>query len=84
MDTKGTLMTRREFLRALEEQLEMAPGSLNEHQALSETEGWDSMAAVLFIAVADERLGVAITGNQIARAKTLHDLLLLVDDRLTA
>jgi acyl carrier protein len=72
------LMTKQEFLRLLEGQLEVGEGSLNENQALADLEGWDSMAAVLFIALADERLGVSVVGNQIARAKTINDLLSLL------
>jgi acyl carrier protein len=77
-------MKRSEFLRALESQLEVPDGSLNEHQSLSEIEAWDSLAAVLFIAVADEKVGVIVSGDQIAKAKTVADLLALVGDKLTA
>lgn len=75
-------MTRSEFLRALERQMEVAEGTLKEDQFLSQTEGWDSMAAVLFIALADEKLGAVVSGNQIAQAKTVRDLLVLTGDRL--
>ena len=77
-------MTRSEFLLALEHQMEVPRGALQEDQLLSETEGWDSMAAVLFIALADERLGAAVSGNQIAEARTVGDLLALVGGRLMA
>ena len=77
-------MTRSEFLRGLERQMEIPQGSVREDQLLSQTEGWDSMAAVLFIAYADEKLGVGVSGNQIASAKTFGDLLAIVGDRLEA
>ena len=41
------------------------------------------MAAVLFIALADEKLGVAVSGDQIASSKTINDLTSLLGDRLT-
>ena len=63
--------------------MEVSEGVLKEDQLLSQTEGWDSMAAVLFIALADEKLGANISGNQIAHASTVRDLLVLVGDRLT-
>ena len=77
-------MTKREFLHALEGELELPAGSLNESQALSELESWDSMAAVQFIALADEKIGVTISGHQISSVKTIHQLLDLLGDRLAA
>ena len=50
-------MTKREFVRELEDQLEMPEGSLKENQALAELAGWDSLAAVLFMALADKSSG---------------------------
>ncbi len=79
----GEVMTREEFLRNLECEMELPAGSLNESQALTDVEGWDSMAAVLFIALADEKIGVTISGNQVAKAKTLADLLSLLGDTVT-
>ena len=76
-------MTRNEFLRELEEQMELPANSVKENQVLTELESWDSMATVLFIALADERVGVTVSGNQIAKAKTVHDLLSLLGDKLT-
>ncbi len=63
--------------------MEVSEGALQEDQNLSQTEGWDSMASVLFIALADEKLGAVVSGEQIAQAKTVRDLLNLVGDRLT-
>jgi len=63
--------------------MEIPDGSLNASQALAEVDGWDSLAAVLFIALADEKVGVIISGDQVAKAKTLDELLSLLGDRLT-
>lgn len=79
----GAHVTKREFVRELEDQLEMPEGSLKENQALAELAGWDSLAAVLFMALADEKLGVTLSNDQIAKSKTLNELLALLDDRLT-
>ncbi len=76
-------MTRSEFLRALERELALTKSSLNENQALASLDSWDSMAAVLFIALADEKFGVNISGYQIANAMTIQELLSLLGDRLT-
>jgi acyl carrier protein len=76
------MMTKPEFLRLLEGQMEISEGSLNENERLIDIEGWDSMAALLFMALADEKLGVTVVGNDIAKSKTVSDLLALLGDRL--
>ncbi len=75
-------MTRHEFLRTLEEQLEVPEGTLNQDVPLADIAEWDSLAAVLFIALADEKMGVTISGKQIAAAKTFDDLMALLGDKL--
>jgi acyl carrier protein len=77
-------MTKREFLRELEGQMEVPAGTLNTGQMLADVEGWDSLAAVMFIALADEKVGVTVSGNQIASARTVDELLSLLGDKLTA
>lgn len=77
-------MTRSQFVSELEHQMGLSEGSLKEDQVLSQLESWDSMAAVLFIALADEQVGVTISGNQIAQAKTVGELLALLGDRVSA
>ena len=76
-------MTRAEFLRMLEGEMELPAGSLDEHQALADVDGWDSMAALQFIALADDKVGVSVSGDQIARSRTLSELLSLLGDTLT-
>ena len=76
-------MTRGEFLSELERQLDLPKDSLQESHALADVESWDSMASIMFIALADDKLGANISGNQIAEAKTVHELLSLLGDRLT-
>jgi acyl carrier protein len=76
-------MTRDEFLRALEGELALDSGCLKENQTLKSVKGWDSMAAVQFIALADEQVGVALSGDQIAKSRTISELLSLLGDRLT-
>jgi acyl carrier protein len=77
-------MTRDEFLRSLEQELNLPEGSLTESQEVTQIDGWDSMAAVLFIALADEKMGVTISGSQVARSRTLADLLSLLGDTVGA
>jgi acyl carrier protein len=76
-------MTKTEFLRRLEESLEIDEGSLNGPRSLGELEYWDSMAALTFMALADEHLQVTVGGDQIVGCKTVADLLGLLGDKLT-
>ena len=76
-------MTRREFVRDLERQLEMPEGTLDGNPRLNEIGGWDSLAVVLFIAMANEKAGVILSGDDVGNSKTLDDLLALLGSQLT-
>jgi hypothetical protein len=77
-------MTRNDFLRILEHEMEVPEGSLHESDAIADLSVWDSMTGVIFIALADEKLGLIVSGAQIARSKTINDLMSLLSDRLVA
>ena len=68
-------MTKADFLRELDEMLELSPGTLSGDEALADVEGWDSLAVISFIALVDEKLGLVVEGEKLARAKTVADLL---------
>jgi acyl carrier protein len=76
-------MKTSDFLRALENALELESGSIAGNEPLTGVEWWDSMAALTFMAVADQELEVSISGGQIAGCKTVPDLLGLLGDKLT-
>lgn len=76
-------MTASEFLRTLEQALEIDPGKIAGHESLNEIEWWDSMAALTFMAVADQELHVEVSGAQLQQCKTVTDLLALFGDRIT-
>ncbi len=76
-------MTKADFLRALEDSLEIDEGTLDGAQVLEDLECWDSMSALIYMALADEQLHVAVTGDQIVSCKTVNDLLGIVGDKLT-
>jgi len=77
-------MTKAEFLHALEDSLEVDRGALKGDQILEDLECWDSMSALLYMALADEKLQVAITGGMVMSCKTINDLVGLLGDKLTA
>ncbi len=77
-------MTRAEFLQALEESFEVDQGTLEGNETLEDLECWDSMSALIYMALADEKLGITVSGEQIINCKTVNDLLDLLDDKLAA
>jgi hypothetical protein len=69
-------MTREEFLASLDELVELPSGTLQGPEKLDEVEGWNSMAMIGFIALADES-GVKLSPRQIASSETVEDLIQL-------
>jgi len=67
-------MSQEEFLRELEEILEMTPGSLTGDAKLADLEHWDSVAMVTVMSVVDEKCGVALSPRKIASCVTVDDL----------
>ena len=70
-------MNRGLLLNALDELLELDPGSLKGAEDLAEL-GWDSVRAIEFIVLAEEKAGVQIVPAKLAEAKTVNDLLSLL------
>jgi len=68
-------MNTAEFLLALDEMLELDPGTLTGAEALEDLETWDSLAVISFIALVDEKLGLVVEGEKLVKAKTVADLL---------
>lgn len=70
-------MTRAEFLTALEEMLELDAGTLAPDATLDSLDTWDSLAVISFIALVDEHFDRVVAGEDLAKAKTIADLLAL-------
>ncbi|MEA1653149.1 acyl carrier protein [Nitrospirillum sp. BR 11164] len=77
-------MNRNEFLAALDEMLELDPGTLTGGETLDGIDSWDSLAVISFIALVDEKFNIVVAGEDLAKAKTVDDLLALVSDHVTA
>ncbi len=71
-------MDEKKFLANLEELLECDPGSLNLDQKLADTEKWDSLNFVGFIAMAHARYGVRVAPADLMACKTFADAMKLV------
>jgi len=66
-------MTKESFVAELEQVLEIAPGTIKGAELLADLQ-WDSMSAIMFIAMADEKFGVKIPPQKLTDAKTVEDL----------
>jgi acyl carrier protein len=69
--------TRDEALAVVAEILEVPSGSFAESDDL-ETLGWDSLADLTFISIADERYGVTVDAKDLADHETPADLVALL------
>ena len=75
-------MNRAAFLAELSTILEVPPSLLNEGEPLTNIKGWDSLAAVSFIALAHSKCGLVVRGDALAKCETVGDLVGLVSGKL--
>jgi acyl carrier protein len=73
----------KQLLDLLAELLEREPGTISPSEALADI-GWDSMAVVGFIALADDRFGVIVDARRLATCATVEDLAALLGDKVAA
>ena len=66
-------MTRKEFLSAMDNLLELPAGTLTGAEPLEDLENWTSLAMVEYIALADSN-SVKLTPRQIRDCETVDDL----------
>lgn len=76
-------MTQIQFLKSLDELLELDSGTLKGNERLTDLSRWDSLAVIGFIALLDENFGVSVPAAKINECKTVADLMALVKDRVT-
>jgi acyl carrier protein len=76
-------MTKTEFLLQIDELLEQTPGTLQGPETLVDY-GWDSLAVVSFIAMVHNLCQYVVPPEQLARCKTVNDVIGLLGDRFTA
>jgi acyl carrier protein len=76
-------MKNKEFLGALEEALEVPEGTLKPEATLDALGCWDSMAALVFMSLADQKLQLAISAADLQKCQTVQDLLGLLGNKIT-
>jgi acyl carrier protein len=75
-------MTKKEFYARFEQMVQKPEGSIRGDERLETFEGWDSMAGLSLIAMADAELNVRLPPQQLITAKTVADLVALLGDRI--
>lgn len=72
-------MTEQEKIGLLEEAMELDEGTLHMEDALEGYEEWDSITALAFIALLDEKFHKTVAGSQIRELKTVADAIGLME-----
>ena len=75
-------MTKQEFYAALENVLESHPGTIKGDEALASLAGWDSLASMAFMAMADEKFGQSVSGAALLKCNTVSDLVNLMGSHI--
>lgn len=76
-------MTTQEFYKELDSTLELEPGSIKGNESLLDLNGWDSMAALAFIAMVDSKLGLVVSAAALVNCRTVSDLVKVCEGRVT-
>lgn len=76
-------MTKKDFLTHLEEVLEADAGSITGNESLNDLAGWDSLAAMVFIAMVDEKFNINLSASKLADSKNVGDLIALLGDQIS-
>ena len=73
-------MNRPQFILQLEQTLEVEPGTLREDQKIRDLEHWDSLKLLQILMFAEERLGIEIDEDRLAKCVTFGDVLTLMTE----
>lgn len=68
-----------EKLAALEEIMDIEPGTLTPKTLLQDLDEWDSVTAISLIAFVEENFGKVLKGSQIKEFMTLADVLAIME-----
>ena len=63
-----------EFVQKFEEALELPAGDTGPDTVFRDLEKWDSLAALILLALVNSNYGVTLSGNDLRAASTLSDL----------
>ena len=72
-------MSRQELLALIDEVLYLEVGTLTGSEDLKEFDMWDSQGVLMFLSAVDEKCGVSVSPDEIAKCKKVNDLVALVE-----
>jgi acyl carrier protein len=75
-------MSHKEFYAEIDNLLELDPGTIKGDEQLADLKGWDSLAVLSFMAMADANLGVLVSASALAKCRTVPDLLNLLPGKI--
>ena len=75
-------MTKNDFIRELEAMMTLPPNALSESTPLSKVPQWDSMETLNYVVLVKEKFDKIVDGADVAKARTVTDLVTLVGDAL--
>ena len=76
-------MEKNEFLKLLDDLIELDPGTITGEETLESLESWDSLAVMGFIALVDEKFEITLSPKRIAASETVDDLIDLLENKIT-
>jgi acyl carrier protein len=75
-------MTKKEFLNLFEELTEAETDTLSGEEEFRALDGWSSLVAIEFIALADEKLDFSVSPTKVKESQTINDLIAMFGDRI--
>jgi acyl carrier protein len=76
-------MTKMQFYSELETMLEMDQGSIKGDESVLDLPGWDSLAVLTFISMADAKLNVTVSAASLMSCRTVDDLAALFPGKVS-
>lgn len=76
-------MTKKQFYMEIELILEMPENSIHGTEPLADFEGWDSLAVISFLAMADAKFETILSATQLANCRTVGDLAKLFPGKIS-
>ena len=74
-------MFKDQFINAFNEVFESSEAGINGTTVYQELEFWDSMSALMLIAMCDSQFNLKLTGSDIRNSKTIDELVELLEKK---
>lgn len=68
-------MTKEQMISELEDILDVEEGTLEENTELASLDEWDSVAKLSLVIFMDEECGKKVSGDEVAKLKTVKDIM---------